>query len=57
MSYPFQRILIDVLEIYPLRGFASQFHQQMRIQSSLVKLMTLYNPPAPPNTHTIQIVS
>lgn len=50
--YPFQRILVDVLEIYPLRGCASQFHQQMRIQSSLVKLMTLCKAPTPTPPHT-----
>lgn len=37
ISYSSQRLLVDVLEIYPLMGCAGQFHQQMGIQGPLVK--------------------
>lgn len=53
MSHPFQGILVGVLEIYPFRGRASLFHQQIRIQSSLVKLMSLYDLKPP---YTVQIM-
>lgn len=55
IKYPFQRTLVD----RHIRNLSSQelyqFHQQMGIQSTLVKLMTLYTKTTtkPPTIQTV----